>query len=306
MRESGVILRALTRCPDLCPPAHEVTRCPDLESGAPGDWRAALAGVDVTIHLAARLPWHGDDRDTAAYASFARPNRDGALALCAGLAAAGGHRLVFLSSIGVNGIVSGAKPFSPDDPPSVTGNYARSKWEAETALRQECAGNGLQLVIVRPPIVYGPGVSGKFRTLVEAVRKRRPLPLGGLRHNRRDMIGLSNLADFLAVAARHPRAPGGTYLICDHEPMSTAALVEAVAAVYGVRPRLIAIPPVFLHLARRLPGIAGAVARVTGDVRLDDAAAHQLLGWKPPLTVRDELRRMAASDPAHARQTATD
>lgn len=306
MLESGVILRALTRRPDMAPHAHEVARCPDLESGTPADWCAALEGVEVAVHLAAKLPWHGNDRDPAAYGSFARPNRDGALALGAGLAAAGGRRLVFLSSIGVNGVVSGAQPFSPDDPPRVTGNYARSKWQAETALRQEFARNGLQLVIVRPPIAYGPGVSGKFRTLVEAVRKRRPLPVGGLRHNQRDMIGVSNLADFLAVAARHLRAPGGTYLICDHEPMSTTALVEAIADVYGTKPRLIAIPTAFLQLASRLPGAAGAVTRVTGDVRLDDAAARQLLGWKPPFTVRDELRRMAACDPAYPGQTATD
>lgn len=293
MREPGVIVRALAREPAGGPAAHEVVRCPDLRTGTAAHWQHALEGADVAIHLAARLPWQGDDARAGAYDDFARPNRNGALAVSEGLAAAGGQRLVFLSSIGVNGIVSGSRPFGPDDPPAPAGNYARSKWAAETALREQCRRDGLELVIVRAPIVYGPGVSGKFRALVDAVTRRRPLPFGGLRNNRRDLLGVSNLADFLTLAARHPQAPGGVYLVCDGEPLSTAALIEAIAEAHGVEPRLLTVPDFVVRLAAALPGAGPLVARLLGDVRIDDAAARDRLGWQPPVPVRDELRRLA-------------
>lgn len=295
MQEPGVIVRALTRNPDARLSAHEVARCPDLQTGTAADWRRALDGTQVAIHLAARLPWQGNDDEPDAYPEFARPNRNGALAVGEGLSAAGGQRLGFLSSIGVNGIVSGARPFRPDDEPCPSGNYARSKWAAETALREQCRRDGLELVIVRAPIVYGPGVAGKFGDLVASVKRRRLLPLGGVRQNQRDMLGVSNLADFLAVAARHPRAPGETYLVCDHEPLSTAALVEAIAAAHGVEARLLAIPDPLLRLAAALPRVGQLVSRLLGDVRLDDSGAREHLGWQPPLTVHEELQRMAAA-----------
>ncbi len=295
MQEPGVIVRALTRNPGARLPAHEVARCPDLQTGTAAEWQRALDGTQVAIHLAARLPWQGSDHRPDAYADFARPNRDGALAVSEGLSAAGGQRLVFLSSIGVNGVVSGARPFRPDDEPCPSGNYARSKWEAEAALHEQCRRDGLELVIVRAPIVYGPGVAGKFGALVAAVKRRRLLPLGGLRHNQRDMLGVSNLAEFLALAARHPQAPGETYLVCDGEPLATTALVEAIAAAHGVEPRLLTIPDVLLRLAAALPGAGRLISRLVGNVRLDDSAARERLDWQPPFSVREELRRMAAA-----------
>ncbi len=269
------------------PPASASPSLGDLreitvgELGPDTDWSEALRGVDVVVHLAARVH---QMRDTAAdpMAEFRRVNAEGASRLAEQAAAAGVRRLVFVSSIKVNGEqTSPGASFRPQDQPAPEDPYGKSKVEAETRLMQVGRATGLEIVIVRPPLMVGRGVKGNLAALADAIRRGHPLPLGGIRDNRRSLLDVRNLADVLEVCARHPAAAGEVFLASDSVPVSTAELVRHIGRAAGREPRLLPVPPSWLRMAARLLGKRAAAERLTGSLLIDDSKLRRLLGWTP-------------------------
>lgn len=269
---------------------EEVCVVGDLGAGT--DWRAALAGVDVVVHCAARVHVM---RETAAapLAEFRRVNRDATLALARAAVAAGCRRLLFLSSVKVNGEESApGRPFRADDLPAPQDAYAVSKLEAETGLLELAAGSGLEVVVVRAPLVYGPGVKGNFHTMMRVLHAGWPLPLAAV-HNRRSLIAVDNLADLLLCAARHPAAAGKVWMAADGEDLSTPALLRRLGAALGRRPRLLPVPPGLLRAAAALAGRGAALQRLCASLQVDATPAREQLGWTPPQSVAAALSACA-------------
>jgi nucleoside-diphosphate-sugar epimerase len=259
------------------------------------DWTAALSGCSAVVHLAARVHVI---RDTSVdpLAEFRAVNTEGSLRLARQAAAAGVRRFVFLSSIKVNG-EGGAEPYRDDDLPSPQDAYAISKWEAEQGLRQIERETGMEVVILRPPLVYGPGVKANFQRMLQAVDKGWPLPLGAI-DNRRSLLYLGNLVDAIQLCLAHPAAAGQTFLLSDGEEVSSPELVRRLAMTMRCRPHLIKVPPAWLSLAGRLTGYHAAVDRLLGSLVVDSSRIRRELGWSPPFsldaglaeTVRHSLR----------------
>ncbi len=276
------------------------------EIGPDTDWRAALAESDAVIHLAARVHVM---RETApdALAAFRRVNTAGTERLARQSAAAGVRRLILVSSIKVNGERTGGErtggertggertgdtPFTPDDPPAPADPYGVSKHEAEQALLATATATGLEAVVVRPPLVYGPGVGGNFAALLRLVDRGIPLPLASVA-NRRSLVGRTNLADLLIRCLDHPAAAGRVFLAADGSEWSTPALIRALARALGRPARLLPCPPLLLRLAGRVTGRGAAVGRLCESLWIDGSAARTALGWQPPLPPEDELARTA-------------
>lgn len=254
------------------------------------EYADALRGIDVVIHLAARV--HVMNEDAAdPLAEFRRVNVAGTETLARQAAAAGVRRLVFLSSVKVNGEGRG-EPYTEDDPPAPEDPYGVSKQEAEDVLRQVAADTGLEVVIIRPPLVYGPGVKANFRRLLETVRRGIPLPLACI-HNSRSLVGLGNLVDAVTVCATHPRAAGQTFLVSDGEDVSTPELVRRIAASFGRPPRLFPVPLSLMRLAGTLTGKRAAVDRLAGSLTVDSSKIRRELGWQPPFTMEQGLAETA-------------
>ena len=258
------------------------------------NWTVALNGVDAVVHLAARVHVMHDGENFPQEA-FHRVNALGTVRLAEQAAAAGVKRLVFLSSIKVNGEGS-PDPYRETDPPAPCDPYAISKWEAEQGLHDIAARTGLEVVILRPPLVYGPGVKANFRRLMDAVRKGIPLPFGSI-DNRRSMLYLENLVDAIRVCIEHPAAANKTYLISDGKDVSTPDLVRRLARAMNRPARLLPVSPALLTAAATLLGKRDQVARLLGSLTLDSSAIRRDLGWTPPYTLDDGLR-MTVSEPA--------
>lgn len=253
-------------------------------------WRHALEGIDTVIHLAARVHVM-DDRAADPLQIFRVVNRDGTERLAREAAAAGVKRLVFVSSIKVNGEESptsyhAASPFNPQDP------YAVSKMEAELALRKIESETGLEVVVVRPPLVYGPGVKANFLRMMQIIQRGIPLPLASIK-NRRSLLYVGNLVDALTVCATHPKAAGQTYLVSDGEAVATPELIRSVAAVMGVPAHLLPFPASVMKVAGKLTGRSAAVSRLTGSLAIDSSKIKSELGWKPPFTMEEGLKETA-------------
>ena len=257
--------------------------------GPETDWRPALGGVEAVVHLAARV--HVMD-ESDADAAHRQANAEGTLRL-AEAAAAGVRRLVFLSTVKVNGERTDAAPFRESDPPAPADAYARSKWEAETGLAGLSKRTGLEVVVVRPPLVYGPGVGANFLALLKICQARVPLPLAGAA-NRRSLLFVGNLADAVARCLDHPAAAGETYLLRDGEDISTAELVRRAAQALGRPARLFPLPTGGLKLAGGLIGKGAVVARLLDSLAVDDGKIRRQLGWTPPFTVGHGLNETAA------------
>lgn len=255
------------------------------------DWSGALDGVATVIHLAARVHVMRESA-TNPLAEFRRVNVAGSERLAAQAAARGVRRLVYVSSIKVNGELTHGRPFSDGDVPNPQDAYALSKLEAENVLRRIGMATGLEVVIVRPPLVYGPGVKGNFLSLLRLVDAGFPLPFARC-DNRRSFIGVTNLAELLAECARNPAAVGATLLAADGEDLSTPELVRRMAAALGRPARLLPIPTVWLSRMTRLIGRRGWYDRLCGSLQIDASAATRLLGWRPPRSVDAELEETA-------------
>lgn len=254
-------------------------------------WNVALQKApQAVVHLAARAHVMRAANDDAG--ACRRTNVEGAVRLAEQCAAAGVRRFVFMSSVKVMG-EGCERPYREDDAPAPVGTYAAAKWEAEQRLREIAERSGMELVVLRPPLVYGRGVKANFLSLLRAVDRRIPLPLGAV-DNRRSLLYLGNLADAAALCLTHPAAAGKTYLLSDDEDVSSAELVRRLAEALGRSPRLVAAPPYWLHWAARLAGRGGAADRLLGSLTVDGRAIRTDLGWSPPYTMRQGLAATAA------------
>ncbi len=257
-------------------------------------WQDALDGVDTVFHLAARVHVMNETASDPLTA-FRDVNTEGTLNLARQAAAAGVRRLVFLSSIKVNGErTTPGRPFTADQPARPEDPYGQSKWEAEQGLRALGADTGLEVVIVRPPLVYGPGVRANFAALLRAVDRGWPLPLASVTGNRRSLVALDNLVDLLVTCADHPAAAHQTFLASDGEDLSTAGLLMRMARALGRSPRLLPFPPSLLRLGAAALGRQAVVQRLLDNLQVDITATRQMLDWQPPITVDEGLRRTVA------------
>jgi len=257
----------------------------DLEQA---DLSALLPGVDVFIHAAARA--HIMKAKVAdPLAAYRRVNVEGTLNLARQAVAAGVERFIFISSIGVNGNIN-ARPFCADDLPNPQDPYAQSKWEAEQGLRQLAAETGIEIVIIRPPLVYGPDAPGNFGSLVRWIEKGVPLPLGAI-HNKRSLVGIDNLVDLIIRCIDHPAAANQVFLAGDGEDISTTELLRGVGKAMDKPARLIPVPAGLLQLGATLLGRRAMAQRLLGSLQVDISKTCELLDWKPPYTVEEGLRR---------------
>jgi nucleoside-diphosphate-sugar epimerase len=253
------------------------------------DWALALAGVDSVVHTAARVHVM---RDTAAdpLVEFRRVNVLGTLNLAKQAAAAGVRRFVFISSIGVNGWQTQSnRPFCESDAVAPHNAYALSKLEAEQGLYALAASTGMQVVVIRPPLIYGYQAPGNFATLLRAVKSGLPLPLGAV-NNARSLVGLSNLLDFIVTCLVHAKAANQTFMVSDGQDVSTTVLIRAMAQAYGKWALLVPVPVWVLQAAARVLGKGEAVQRLCGNLQVDITKARTLLGWKPPVTFSEGLQ----------------
>jgi nucleoside-diphosphate-sugar epimerase len=261
-----------------------------------GTIKDAFAGVDVVVHAAARAHMM-QDLSADPLAEFRKLNRDATLAL-AGLASdARVKRFVFLSSIGVNGN-NNTKPFSENDTPNPQEPYAISKYEAEQGLLALAKKTGMEVVLIRPPLVYGPNAPGNFGSLVNWLRRGVPLPLGAI-HNKRSFVALDSLVSFIALCAdrsQSPKAVNQVFLISDGEDVSTTQLLLRVADALGKKPKLLPVPTGLMNFAARLIGKGDVANRLFGSLQVDSSKARDLLGWQPVITMAEQLHKTVAAD----------
>ena len=257
------------------------------------DWRTVLDGADVVVHLAARVHVLRESAQDP-LAAFRAVNVEGTRRLAEAAATSGVRRLILVSTIKVLGESTAARPFGPDDPPAPSGPYARSKLEAELAAREVSQRDGLEVVVVRPPLVHGPGVGGNLRRLMGLIRRGVPLPFAGVR-NRRSLVGVENLAALLLQAAIAPQAAGQTLLVADQPALSTPALVRLIAESMGRSPRLWSLSTGALTGMGRLTGRTTEVERLVGSLEIDDRQTRTLLEWAPPNTLEDGIRMMVST-----------
>jgi UDP-glucose 4-epimerase len=223
-------------------------------------------------------------------ADFRAVNTAGTINLARQAAAAGVKRIVYVSTIKVNGERTSGRPFYAEDEPQPQDAYAQSKLEAERALKDISQNTGLEVVIVRPPLVYGPGVKGNFLAMLRVIQKGWPLPLASC-DNQRSFIGLTNLVSLLEKCVSHPAAAGQVFLAADGDDLSTPELLRRVARALGRKARLLPFPPALLHFAARIVGRPGIYERLCGSLQIDTGKTHELLDWTAPLSVDEELAR---------------
>lgn len=258
------------------------------------DWSDALAGVDVLVHCAARV--HIMNDQTADFlAQIHRVNVEGTLRLAEQAAVAGVRRFVFLSSIKANGEQTEAgQAFSADEAPKPGDPYGISKWQAEERLRDLATRSGMELVVIRPPLVYGPGVKANFETMMRWIWRGIPLPFGAVTNNRRSLVALDNLVDLVKICIDHPAAANQTFLVSDGEDLSTADLLKRLGRAMGRPVRLIAVPAGLLKLGAWLLRRPDLALRLTASLEADIGKTRRVLGWTPPIDVDEGLRRAAA------------
>lgn len=259
-------------------------------------WGNALRNVNILVHIAARVHVM-NDTETDPLTAFRAVNVDGTLNLARQSAEAGVKRFVFISSVKVNGeSTSSAQAFKETDTSNPQDAYGQSKHEAEVGLRQISAETGMEVVIIRPPLVYGPGVKANFAALMRAVQKGWPLPLGAV-HNQRSLVALDNLVDFIITCINHPHAANQTFLVSDGQDLSTTKLLQGMAKAAGVPSRLLPIPVWALQTAASVLGKGDVIQRLCGNLQVDISKARNLLGWTPPISVEEGLRRAMQSAP---------
>jgi nucleoside-diphosphate-sugar epimerase len=280
---SGFVGRALVAA------TQEAGHAVDALSRADGaDYEDAKAlartffGADVVVHLAARAHRRGPSQD---FDCNVRSTR----AVAVAARAAGVGRLVFVSSIGVNGNVTHGAAFTEADAPAPSEAYARSKLQAEAAVKSA----GLEWVIVRPPLVYGAHAPGNFGRLVRAVARNWPLPLGAI-DNRRSLVGRGNLCEFILLCATSPYAANELFVVCDGDDISTPEIARAIAQGLGKQPNLWNLPPALIRFAGMLPGRRNVVQGLCDSLQVDASKARELLQWSPSISTREGIARAAA------------
>jgi len=255
------------------------------------DWQAAVEGCDVVVHLAARVHvMHETEQDPLV--AFRRVNLQGSIALANAAVKAGVKRFVYISSIKVNGEATYGQAFGPQQAVDPHEPYALSKWEAEQALQALGEESGMEVVIIRPPLVYGPGVKANFLSLVKLANKGVPLPLGGIK-NRRTMVALENLVDLIKTCCEHPAAAGQVFLAADDETVSTGELVGRISRALGRPSRVFYFPPVVMALIAKLVHKEAIWHRLAGSLEVDNSAAKTMLDWTPVVSMDEQLQQLA-------------
>lgn len=257
----------------------------DISAGT--DWSAPLSGVDVVVHCAALAHLKGNGFNTLE--KFRQSNTDATLSLATQAAAQGVRRFIFLSSIGVNGNTS-SQPFSAEDAPAPAEPYAISKLEAELGLIKIQSQTAMEVVIIRPPLVYGPNPPGNFGLLMNLVATGLPLPLGGIK-NRRSFVSVWNLVDLVVTCIDHPAAAGQVFLVRDGEDVSTSGLIEDIASAQGRSLRLFWLPQTLFKIGSMLVRKRQIYQRLFDSLEVDDTPTRQRLNWEPPCGLKDSLRK---------------
>ncbi len=256
------------------------------EVGSRTGWAHALRDVDLVVHAAARVPTPDAD------VNYIETNALGTRTLAEASAYAQVKRLVLLSSVKVNGGESAAHAYCASDAPNPQDEYARSKWQAERFVSEICEKSTMQYAIIRPPIVYGPGVRANFLRLMNCVEREYPLPVGAIQ-NRRSMLNVWNLSDLIARVLSHP-VVNRTWMASDGEDLSTADLVRRIAAAMGRKPRLLSVPEPLLRFGGLVTGQGTAISRLCGSLRVNIEDTRELLGWLPPTSVDAALEKTVA------------
>jgi nucleoside-diphosphate-sugar epimerase len=253
------------------------------------DWSGALVGVDTVVHLAGRAHLL---RDTAVdpEAEYREVNTAGTLQLAREAARRGARRFIFISTIKVNGDNLAGRTFTATDPPAPTDAYGSSKLAAESGLRDLAGETGIEVVVIRPPLVYGPDVRANFLRLMQWVDRETPLPLGSLQ-NHRSIVSVWNLCDLIRVCSANPAAAGRVFLVSDGTDLSTPQLMSMIASAMKRRLRLFPAPVPLLRVAATLAGKREDFVRLCGSLRVDIAATCSSLGWTPPLPVEQGIER---------------
>jgi len=287
-RASKGVVAAVRRNAESQPEGVRQVRVGDLLPTT--DWGLALQGVDAVVHCAARVHVMQDDA-TDPLQAYRQVNVNGTLNLARQAALAGVGRFVFVSSIKVNGeATQPGQPFTADAVPSPLDPYGVSKLEAEQGLREIEAQTGMEVVIVRPPLVYGPGVKANFAAMMRWVARGIPLPLGAI-HNARSMVVLDNLVDFLVTCLKHPAAAGQTFLVSDGQDVSTTELLRRTAQAMGKKAFLLPVPASVLEWGAAMLGKRDVAQRLCGSLQVDIDKTRRLLGWNPPLTLDQGLKK---------------
>ena len=265
--------------------ADETVSIPDY--CAQDVWQTPLSGCDVVIHLAARV--HVMKENFAnPLAEFRKVNVEGTQQLAQSATNAGVKRFVYVSSIGVNGFKT-TLPFTESVNPNPHSDYAISKWEAEQVLLRVSAETGLEVVIIRPPLVYGFDAPGNFASMMRVVKRGIPLPFGAI-HNKRSFVYVENLVSFILLCIDHPAAANQTFLISDGHDISTTELLRDCAEALGVKARLLAVPQKLVEVCATIIGKRDVAQRLCGNLQVDISKARTLLGWAPPISVTDGLK----------------
>jgi nucleoside-diphosphate-sugar epimerase len=290
LAQAGYEVRAVTRTAGTTVPgAAQHVRISDI--CATTDWQEALGDVEFVIHAAARAHQVNDPaRNSDLYITT---NTDGTSCLARQAAKSGVRRFVYLSTVKVNGEETDGRAYTPADEPHPQDAYGKSKWLAEKAVNDVAAQTGMQAVIVRPPLVYGPGVRANFYRLLRWVDKQRPLPLGAIR-NRRSLVSLWNLCDLLVNILENPAATHGAWMVSDANDLSTPELIRRIAAAMHRRARLLPVPVTLLRAAASLTGRSAELRRLCGSLPVDISQTRAVLGWSPPVSVDDGLSRTVA------------
>jgi len=288
----GFDVRGATRSVGELPVGVESCAVGEIDGNT--DWTDALSGVEVVIHLAARVHVM-KDHATDPLAEFLKVNLYGTENIAQQAARAGVKRLVYVSSIKVNGEETfDKKKFTEADAALPQDAYGISKWEAEQALHHVAQATGLELVILRPPLVYGAGVKGNFAQMLKVIAKGVPLPLASI-NNLRSLIYVENLVDALIVCATHPAATGQTYLLSDGEDVATPDLLKQLGLAMGHCARVIPCPSVLLKLAGRLIGKSDQIERLIGSLQINSSKIRHELNWQPPYSLQQGLKKTGES-----------
>ncbi len=260
--------------------------------GTETDWSDCLSGVGLVIHSAARVHVMNDVSEDP-LAEFRKVNVDGTLALASQAAQAGVKRFIFISSIKVNGEGTPlGRPYTAFEKPGPQDPYGISKFEAEEGLKALAAETGMEVVIIRPVLVYGPGVKANFRSMISWMDKGVPVPLGAI-HNKRSMVALDNLVDLIVTCIDHPAAANQTFLVSDGEDLSTTELLKRTARALGKPARLIPVPAGVLEFGAGVLGKRAVAQRLCGSLQVDIRHTCETLGWKPPVSVDEALKKTA-------------
>lgn len=258
--------------------------------GPNNSWAEALNNVDVVIHTAARVHVMSENAKDPLL-EFRRINVDGTLNLARQAATAGIKRFIFVSSIKVNGESTLLnKPFTEIDTPAPVDPYGISKWETEEGLYEISKETGMEVVCIRPTLVYGPGVKANFFSMMNWLYRGVPLPFGSI-HNKRSLVALDNLVDLIITCIEHPAAANQTFLVSDDDDLTTTELLNRVAYIMGKKSRLMPVNQKIIEFGLRLIGKKDLSQRLCGSLQVDISKAKKLLNWTPPVSVEEGLRK---------------